>query len=636
MSRSNASGIRDTVESIWVAIVLALVLRGFLLEAFVIPTGSMAPRLLGQHLHLHCPDCAYDFPFGVAFDESANERRVTGPLARCPNCRTQVNYDNMAIRGGDRVLVLKYLYQFRQPQRWDVVVFKDPQGNRQNYIKRLVGLPGEVLRIVQGDVYAKSVEDLNGDGVRDWRDLGVVDVTNDGVVDWRDLILADYNRDGKRDARDLAAAYGEEAAQRLQDVNGDGRRDESDLIAPLTNLEGWRILRKPTWVQKVMWQILFDNDYQPANGAIRYQPWEPLWTAAQGGWDLGPQTGGAMDGDADGFDGRLGQRRVFRYLGGPRRAVQFAADRDEVFRATNPYNFEQLDRQNVRPTDYCGDLKLEATVLPGEEPTDVRFLLSNLDHQVAAEIKADGSARLLYRRTEPGEESDMPWADARVLAETKLPPFRQGEPVHLALTHADYRVHLWVDGKQAMASADGDYGPDLQAIVQAIRERTIAPPHVAIEAEGGPLELWHIRVLRDVYYTSPQLSSATDPRDFLGSALEQYGRSVYPGELENRPGWATLHNPIVLRQFDQRADFDEFFMLGDNSSASHDSRLWVRAAPTLRLYDEESQPQYQLGTVPRYNLIGKAFFVYWPAGNPLPWLRDLPIVPNVGKMRRVN
>ena len=41
--------VRDTVESIWVAIVLAFVLRAFAFEAFVIPTGSMAPRLMGAH-----------------------------------------------------------------------------------------------------------------------------------------------------------------------------------------------------------------------------------------------------------------------------------------------------------------------------------------------------------------------------------------------------------------------------------------------------------------------------------------------------------------------------------------------------------------------------------------------------------
>ena len=81
-------------------------------------------------------------------------------------------------------------------------------------------------------------------------------------------------------------------------------------------------------------------------------------------------------------------------------------------------------------------------------------------------------------------------------------------------------------------------------------------------------------------------------------------------------------------------DLDSFYVLGDNSPQSHDSRRWTQAAPTLRLY-QEGKPVYQLGTVPRYNIIGKAVFVYWPSGFRLPGLAKLPIVPNVGDMRRV-
>ena len=56
-------------------------------------------------------------------------------------------------------------------------------------------------------------------------------------------------------------------------------------------------------------------------------------------------------------------------------------------------------------------------------------------------------------------------------------------------------------------------------------------------------------------------------------------------------------------------------------------RLWENPA-------NESGPIYQLGTVPRYNLLGKGFMVYWPAGFRLPIL-NRAIVPNVGKMRLI-
>ncbi|MDB4370952.1 S26 family signal peptidase, partial [Mariniblastus sp.] len=47
-------GVRETIESIIVAIVLALMFRAYEAEAFIIPTGSMAPSLQGQHMDLEC------------------------------------------------------------------------------------------------------------------------------------------------------------------------------------------------------------------------------------------------------------------------------------------------------------------------------------------------------------------------------------------------------------------------------------------------------------------------------------------------------------------------------------------------------------------------------------------------------
>ena len=67
--------------------------------------------------------------------------------------------------GGDRVLVQKFLYDFRRPKRWEVAVFHFPGEPSQAYVKRVVGLPGESIRIIDGDVYVdgrivrKSLED---------------------------------------------------------------------------------------------------------------------------------------------------------------------------------------------------------------------------------------------------------------------------------------------------------------------------------------------------------------------------------------------------------------------------------------------------------------------------------------------
>ena len=149
---------RDTIESILFAFVLAFMFRTFEAEAFVIPTGSMAPTLYGRHKETDCTQCGYHITVGAS-DEVVRETGLISPHSRlqsaiCPNCgfdNKQI-YDELAFNG-DRILVNKYPYEFGDPDRWDVFVFKNPQEPETNYIKRLVGLPNETLRISGGNVY---------------------------------------------------------------------------------------------------------------------------------------------------------------------------------------------------------------------------------------------------------------------------------------------------------------------------------------------------------------------------------------------------------------------------------------------------------------------------------------------------
>src|SRR5438045_6662852 len=60
-TRKHEGGVKDTIESILVSFILAFIFRCFVVEAFVIPTGSMAPTLLGAHSRYQCPDCGYRF-----------------------------------------------------------------------------------------------------------------------------------------------------------------------------------------------------------------------------------------------------------------------------------------------------------------------------------------------------------------------------------------------------------------------------------------------------------------------------------------------------------------------------------------------------------------------------------------------
>ncbi|MCC7170960.1 MAG: signal peptidase I [Planctomycetes bacterium] len=102
--------VAENIECLAIAVVMALILKHFLLEAYKIPTGSMQPTILGN-----------------------DEAQIF-----------------------DRVLVNKYAYLLDEPERFDVVVFKYPLDRSKNYIKRLIGLPGERVSIENGNVFVAT------------------------------------------------------------------------------------------------------------------------------------------------------------------------------------------------------------------------------------------------------------------------------------------------------------------------------------------------------------------------------------------------------------------------------------------------------------------------------------------------
>lgn len=158
----------ETLQSLLVAFTLALAFRGFVVEGFVIPTGSMAPTLMGQHVRFQTPDTGYEYPFDssltrIPLGASPKPVLLADPMVSQSQA-IGVAADRAIVsqsRWGDRVLVLKYLYWFSDPNRWDVVVFKnpaDPIGPARNYIKRLVGLPNEQVLIADGDIFTAPLD----------------------------------------------------------------------------------------------------------------------------------------------------------------------------------------------------------------------------------------------------------------------------------------------------------------------------------------------------------------------------------------------------------------------------------------------------------------------------------------------
>ncbi len=96
----------------------------------------------------------------------------------------------------DRVLVSKFIYRLREPIRGDVVVLRYPRNQERNYIKRVIGLPGETIEIKKGKLYVnrQPIKEnyLNGDIVGDY---GPVTVPADSI-----FVMGD-NRNNSEDSR---------------------------------------------------------------------------------------------------------------------------------------------------------------------------------------------------------------------------------------------------------------------------------------------------------------------------------------------------------------------------------------------------------------------------------------------------
>lgn len=155
--KNRAEEVANTLEWLITAFILAFVFRAFVMEAFRIPTGSMADTLMGAHYRLRCRQCGYEYEYGYISRPSKDRipmEIVNAPRSRCPSCGFIDETGGPAIvSNGDRILVLKCIYQFAEPKRWDVVVFKNPLEPRINYIKRMIARPGETVEIIDGDIY---------------------------------------------------------------------------------------------------------------------------------------------------------------------------------------------------------------------------------------------------------------------------------------------------------------------------------------------------------------------------------------------------------------------------------------------------------------------------------------------------
>src|SRR5438132_6717531 len=85
--------LREIAETVVFVVVLVLMLKTFVAEAFVIPTGSMAETLYGYQKLVTCPKCQYEFPVNCSCEIDPQQGPATPVVAcACPNCRYHIDF----------------------------------------------------------------------------------------------------------------------------------------------------------------------------------------------------------------------------------------------------------------------------------------------------------------------------------------------------------------------------------------------------------------------------------------------------------------------------------------------------------------------------------------------------------------
>ena len=139
---------RAAVETAVLLGIASLLAGTWLVAPRTVVSGSMAGTLLGRHRPVVCRDCRFPFDCGADGIELATGRAV------CPNCGSPHNtLDDVPDLPGDRVLIDRTAFFPRPPRRWEPVAFRLPQAAQKVAVKRVVGLPGETVQIVDGDVH---------------------------------------------------------------------------------------------------------------------------------------------------------------------------------------------------------------------------------------------------------------------------------------------------------------------------------------------------------------------------------------------------------------------------------------------------------------------------------------------------
>ena len=137
----------------------------WLVVTYRIAGGSMAETLVGDHVHLKCTDCGYSFRCGSTEVPRDN-------VLNCPNCGQPHEIDDQtAVRRGHAAEVDRWPVIVGGPRRWDLVAIAQPGSPGEFAVKRVVGLPGELVTIADGRVLIDPVSAHTADLRADRQDM---------------------------------------------------------------------------------------------------------------------------------------------------------------------------------------------------------------------------------------------------------------------------------------------------------------------------------------------------------------------------------------------------------------------------------------------------------------------------------
>ncbi len=646
-------GMRETVEALVVAFILALLFRAFVAEAFVIPTGSMAPTLMGAHKDVFCDRCNQNFPVGASLERSKaqGDRTVVGGV--CPNCR-HINAMDLANKvdhqtyNGDRILVSKFSYTLGDPQRFDVIVFKFPGNPKQNYIKRLVGLPNETLTVHHGDVYRR-------DNHADPSDNAIIRKTPDQLLAMRHHV---YDTDFQSQVL-IDAGY----PSRWQPWRENSTQPPTDSWKIKRSTDGMEATvdasDDPEWLRyfhrwpsQSQWKIADDGgslaDVDPYDSRLitdfySYNSFVQVMTSLVYDWspkDRHPKQPGLW-GMASGT-----LRSIKNIFAGP--DVQFNSTYQS---GQSPTQFGHLATYGQNSNNlgldgmhWVGDLICEADVEPAADCKKLILELveSGIQYQCHVDLTTGKATMSIWQ-----DEKELSFTDRsgkQVKNPSATTTIRGGQRKRVRFSNCDDEWLLWVDDEVVTFDTPTTFNSADFLTSQTDYPHYAAGKHpldaapVGIALQGGKGAIHRMTLHRDKYY----IATTTGVGEMLDYDM-QVNRRLGGGFLREQeiqtlfaePDlWADLSLWQARRSVSFTLQEDQFFPMGDNSPASLDARCWAGTKLNVGLPPRIADDAYawsEAAYVPRDLLVGKALIVFWPH----PWSEPVPMTPNFKRFKMI-